>query len=83
MSLRWPLARWSNKRGVMSATRRQAILSSTRVGFAGEQAVTLGDLREFIESLEAWPDDAIAETTRGAFCEVSFTSEAPSLIKDK
>lgn len=81
MGLTWPLARWSKGRGVVAVTQRRAVLSSTRNGHAGAQAVTLGDLRKFVDSLEAWPSDARAETQSGAFMEVFFTTDAPSLIK--
>lgn len=58
------------------------MLSSTKIGHAGEKAATLGDLREFVDALEAWPDDAMVETLSGALLEVSFTTSAPSLVKE-
>lgn len=83
MKWNWPLPTWGKKHGITSATQRRAVLSSTRAGYAGEQAVTLGDLREFVDALEAWPDGALVETTSGAMLEVSFTTGAPSLVKEE
>ena len=81
MKFQWPLARWGRRWGVMSATQRRAVLSSTRNGHAGAEAVALGDLRRFVDSLEEWPDTAIVETLHGAFIEASYTVGAPSLVK--
>lgn len=75
---RWSLPAWRGGIGVSAETRRYAALSGSR----GANETTLGKLREFVASLERWPDRALVTSENGSVVQIEFFAAADPLTSE-